>query len=250
MKKNLFITLLMVALCCTCGFAQQGEIIYTDFNPDLTLVEGINSHDSIMLDIDYDGVYDVKFFLIFYHFTIPVYEALNGWSLCAATDSTFLDSEYIQWWHDYYLQPYTTYIGLKKVIGEDCYYGWFYTYDGITKNDKGTKAGTLFIDRVAYCTIPNYPLRAGQTSLTEDIVENEATAFATVHPNPTNGLVTISGLNLRQAEVVNTLGQRVAIVHGEGNQLSFDIGGLPAGIYFINVTDEEGRKCLRKVVKE
>jgi hypothetical protein len=74
--------------------------------------------------------------------------------------------------------------------------------------------------------------------------------FCTVYPNPTNGMVTITGLNLRQAEVVNTLGQRVAIVHGEGNQLSVNISNLPAGIYFVNVTDEEGRKCVRKVVKE
>lgn len=74
--------------------------------------------------------------------------------------------------------------------------------------------------------------------------------FCTVYPNPTNGMVTITGLNLRQAEVVNTLGQRVAIVHGEGNQLSINISNLPAGIYFVNITDEEGRKCVRKVVKE
>jgi hypothetical protein len=63
-------------------------------------------------------------------------------------------------------------------------------------------------------------------------------------------MVTITGLNLRQAEVVNTLGQRVAAVKGEGNQLSVNISNLPAGIYFVNVTDEEGRKCVRKVVKE
>ena len=169
MKKTLlFITAL---LFCSFAFAQQGEIIYTDFDPDLTLVQGINSNDSIMLDIDYDDVYDLKFGLVYYHFEFPVYTALNGWSICQVNDSTDLTTDTL-FWLSYIDYGFTNYFGLKKVVGENCYYGWLYTYDGQTKNNKGTKAGTLFIDRMAYCTIPNYPLRAGQTSLTDDIVEN------------------------------------------------------------------------------
>ncbi len=69
-------------------------------------------------------------------------------------------------------------------------------------------------------------------------------------PNPTTGLVTIAGENLRQAEVVNMLGQKILSVQGEGNELRIDMGALPAGVYIVNVTDEEGWKCVRKVVKE
>ena len=71
-----------------------------------------------------------------------------------------------------------------------------------------------------------------------------------IHPNPTTGLVTITSENLRQAEVINMLGQKVLSVQGEGNELQIDLAPLPAGIYFVNVTDSEGRKCVRKVVKE
>ena len=39
-------------------------------------------------------------------------------------------------------------------------------------------------------------------------------------------------------------------VQGKGETLQIDIANLPAGVYFINITDEEGRKCVRKVVKE
>ena len=78
----------------------------------------------------------------------------------------------------------------------------------------------------------------------------ESPAFATIHPNPTTGLVTISGEKLHLAEVVNTLGQHVLTVNGEGNELHIDMAALPVGVYFVNVTDEEGRKCVRKVVKE
>ena len=72
----------------------------------------------------------------------------------------------------------------------------------------------------------------------------------TLHPNPTTGQVTITGKNLKCAEVFNTLGQSVATAQGEGERLMVDIGALPAGIYFVNVTDGNGRKCVRKVVKE
>lgn len=77
-----------------------------------------------------------------------------------------------------------------------------------------------------------------------------AQEFCKVFPNPTTGKVAITGEGLRRAEAVNVLGQRVATATSEGNQLTIDLGGLPSGIYFVNVTDEDGRKCVRKVVKE
>ena len=125
------------------------------------------------------------------------------------------------------------------------YYGWF-----ILKADWIGDGMTFSIPESAFCTIPNYPLHWGQTSLTDDLDENETSSFATIHPNPSNGLVTIIGQDLRHAEVHNTLGQRVATATGEGETLHIDISQLPAGIYFVNVTNNEGRKCMRKVVKE
>lgn len=92
----------------------------------------------------------------------------------------------------------------------------------------------------AVTPLPNYYVENHQAEL----------EFFTIHPNPTNGLVTITGKDLKQAEVINTLGQRVAKVQGEGETLQIDIANLPAGVYFVNVTDGEGKKCVRKVVKE
>ena len=109
---------------------------------------------------------------------------------------------------------------------------------------------TGIIHDYAYCSQPNYPLIAGQTCFNWSIGENATKSFALLYPNPTTGLVTITGENLRQAEVINTLGQRVLNVQGKGNELRIDMAALPAGIYFVTVTDEEGRKCVRKVVKE
>ena len=82
-----------------------------------------------------------------------------------------------------------------------------------------------------------------------DVEDNEQMP-CTVHPNPTTGRVVVTGENLLHAEAVNVLGQRVAAAKGEGETLQLDLSHLPAGVYFVSVTDDEGRKCVRKVVKE
>ena len=74
--------------------------------------------------------------------------------------------------------------------------------------------------------------------------------FCTLYPNPTNGFITVMGKDLKTAEVLNTLGQRVATVTGQGETLQIDIAELPTGVYFVSVTDGKGRKCVKKVVKE
>ena len=84
------------------------------------------------------------------------------------------------------------------------------------------------------------------------IQENEAMPeeMALLYPNPTTGLVQVFGQGLKQAEVTNALGQRVVTAKGEGDQMTIDIAHLPTGLYFVCITDEQGRKCVRKVVKE
>jgi hypothetical protein len=46
------------------------------------------------------------------------------------------------------------------------------------------------------------------------------------------------------------LGRQVLSVQGEGNEIKINMAALPAGLYFVTITDDEGRKCVRKVVKE
>ena len=137
--------------------------------------------------------------------------------------------------------------GIRNGEEGEYYYGWIEAYCVVPYDYASV---WFYLARTCYCTIPNYPLRWGQTSLTDDIVETEATALATLHPNPTTGQVNIMGQDLKAAVVFNTFGQQVARATGEGETLHIDIANLPAGVYFVNVTDGEGRKCVKKVVKE
>ena len=83
------------------------------------------------------------------------------------------------------------------------------------------------------------------------VPENEANQKDThVYPNPTNGLVTVTGKDLKQAKVLNNVGQRVATATGKGKTLHIDIANLPEGVYFVSFTDVNGSKFVCKVLKE
>ena len=83
-----------------------------------------------------------------------------------------------------------------------------------------------------------------------DVDENNMPSFADIHPNPTNGEIAITGKDLKKAEVFNSQGQQVLSAQCQGDQLTFDLGNLPAGLYFVNVIDEKGQKTVKKIVKQ
>ena len=96
-----------------------------------------------------------------------------------------------------------------------------------------------------------YDLHPSFYGIDENSSSTGSGAFdADIVPNPTTGRVAIMGENLRHAEVANMLGQQMLSVNGSGNELHIDMAALPAGIYFVTVTDDQGQRCVRKVVKE
>ena len=147
-------------------------------------------------------------------------------------------------------------MAVRKVIENNVFYGWYRVYaidsSYVTNNPyhQFEDRQWMYIDKMAFCTIPNCQISCGQTTLKQGIDENKPQTFATIHPNPSTGFFTITGENIHQAEVLNMLGQQVLNVQGKGDELQINMAALPAGVYFVNITDEEGRKCVRKVVKE
>ena len=269
MKRLVLIaSLILIAFCCQ---AQQGEIIYRDFDPDLYV--GALTYpfplDTLKVDIDQDGIYDFELFMTI---PSPAFGISALWQTCDEWYYRVRPSEADSmvpfngtWFNPYRPQMFTFYenptfindmIGFRKTINGKYYYAWMTIYvtreiNGINSPGHGVfDEVRAYVDNVAYCTIPDYPLRWGQTSLTESIEEAESTTFATIHPNPTKDIITVTGENLQQTEVFNMLGQQVFSIKGEGNGLQIDMTALPAGVYFVNVTDEEGRRCVRKVIRE
>ena len=82
----------------------------------------------------------------------------------------------------------------------------------------------------------------------DGVVEEKESVFA--FPNPANDRVIIEGIEAAEVQIYNAIGQCVASATGKGEPFTIDISNLPSGVYFINITDGEGRKCVKKVVKE
>ena len=249
MKKA--ITIFALIILYICGKAQQGEIIYVDYEPDWIAQD---SFDTLWIDFDQDGTRDLLFYLeLNGAATLRTLLTANSWEVHPMRDDDTIPpypaiSEIDELWvtHPYVLTPGNYVPGgsifkwaVRHRVEERYYYGWFQVLPI-----------PVSFDRYAYCTIPDYPLIWGETSLTGVDEKEESSAFAIVHPNPTKAFVSVIGEDLCQAEVINTLGQQMLSIQGKGNELQIDMATLPAGIYFVTVTDEEGRKCVRKVVKE
>ena len=289
MKKILLAVTLFVG-SITFTQAQRGEIIYTDFEPNYIAHYIVNtSNPDINLDLDHDGTYDCKFSAydmgwgfwmaadfstssLQWSYRLP-YEIFDPHEPCPIYGDTVQIGDTIAniedcWYSQYYRFFYNNaghltdpshwignqpdghyYISVRRQTDEGYCYGWIDANLRIFLKQTGLYQIDVTVSRMAYCTIPNYPLRVGQIDFNTDDI-NETEASATLHPNPTTGLVTITGENLKAAEVFNTLGQNVATATGESETMQVDLSGLPVGVYFVNVTDGEGRKCVRKVVKE
>ena len=262
--KKILIAMIMLA-CLQMAQAQTNEdFIYKEIDQEF---QTYYPEDHIPFDINDDSIPDFFFctFIVMYQWGGGLYTGSGveciSYSLeeYPRTDDIFrdltipLNDNELIWGGVFHGEFYPIHVdtipykvGLRFNKGGVYYYGWVEAYFFYERSSWFK----LKISRSCYCAIPNYPLRWGQTGLADDLTENESAAFATLCPNPTNGLVTIAGENLRQAEMFNLLGQRVAEVQCGGNPMTVDISGLPAGLYFVNVTDEQGRKCVRKVVKE
>lgn len=265
-----FVTTIFTLLTISLGFAQENEIIYTDFVPDSVKVFNYSDegHNILKTDMDNDGVEDFYFQALRDPHApaacVCLFTNVEGsgpnWlsrmaGICDYGDTLNPQNVYSRgasfcWYHEN--PEETKYVGIRILKDNGDCYGWVelnIKWDSLYAH-RLTVRPILTVKCMAYCTIPDYPLRAGQTSLVWGINENESIAFATIHPNPTKGMATAIGRNLKQAEVINILGQRVTTVQGKGETMQINISNLPAGVYFVFITNEEGQKCVRKIMKE
>lgn len=237
--------------------AQENYINYNLYNPDTCFT--VEYPDKVYWDLNQDGTDDIFFYLVWHSAGgyMTYMKALDNWAWSNSikinqnlwqplTDTTTID-ENLYWktnasFLNNYDSPEWWYFAFRYQAEDGIHYAWLHF--------SNIGYCSCCISGMGYCTQPNQPIQWGQTELLAIRENDESTTFASLHPNPTTGLVTIAGDNLRQAEVLNMLGQQVLSINGESNELRIDMAALPAGVYFVNVTDEEGRKCVRKVVKD
>lgn len=108
-------------------------------------------------------------------------------------------------------------------------------------------------------TVSNIPIVANQNKgytfylqpVSETItgIENKVTNENKVYPNPATDELTISGNNIRSCEILNQTGQQVLTLNGIDGKQTVNINHLPAGVYFIKITTDQG-STIQKLIKE
>lgn len=73
---------------------------------------------------------------------------------------------------------------------------------------------------------------------------------AKIYPNPTNGIVNISGENIVNVEVVNIMGQVVLSKICDADETKIDISSLNTGVYLIKLKTKDGKEFAERIVKE
>ena len=268
MKKTVLLVIFLV-FWISC-FAQEGEIVYVNCYPDEMHPEDPFPYSQRLFDFDGDSINDFFFAWAEYKKWHLIGYSYHDWKFLSDYNLTMKVGDTISSASGYWcsapadpghqevvkIREGTTkdsiFVAFKKPVEDGAFcYGWIrFSIDAGPEILGNWPQGTCTFIDYAYCTRPDYPLRAGQTCFDWKLDENCEEPTVMVHPNPTTGLIVVTGSNLCQVEIYNLTGQLITKEKSQGSSVALDLSAQPAGLYFISVTDQEGRKCVRKVVKE
>ena len=159
MKKVLFTLAALLSLVS--AIAQEGEIIYTDYEPDLHVYTPYPFY-SMDVDLDFDSIPDIQLY-----FNRPG-PASSYYAILAINDDFEIaqcsegdvipDLEYWAQEKSLYFESQSMY-AFRQQKGNGYCYGWIRAYCGIGNNQG------IFFDAFAYCTAVDYPLKWGQENI-------------------------------------------------------------------------------------
>ena len=258
-------TKILLAILCVCFsinlYSQEGEIIYTDFEPDSVMTDvpyGTDSH--LLFDINYDNIYDVGFYYsiptsegVEYFFIKDYNEYFNISLKQVWGNDTLSNIRFSDLWNEARLfSGGEKYIGLRINLGDDNYcYGWvkYRLYSGWSDTER------IILYDMAYCTVPNYPLRVGQKSF-DDTLINDTSEFKgyVLFPSPANDKIALKFNN----HYYNTTNNEIKIYGIDGRLLktqnsdfdNIDISNLSNGVYIMKIYLGNGESYTEKFVKK
>ena len=258
-------TKILLAILCVCFsinlHSQEGEIIYTDFEPDSVMTDvpyGTDSH--LLFDINYDNIYDVGFYYsiptsegVEYFFIKDYNEYFNISLKQVWGNDTLSNIRFSDLWNEARLfSGGEKYIGLRINLGDDNYcYGWvkYRLYSGWSDTER------IILYDMAYCTVPNYPLRVGQKSF-DDTLINDTSEFKdyVLFPSPANDKIALKFNN----HYYYTFDNEIKIYSIDGRLLktqnsdfdNIDISNLSNGVYIMKIYLGNGESYTEKFVKK
>ena len=274
MKTKQLLTILCVCFSINLH-SQEGTIIYTDFEPDSVIrIPYYAFHTDKYLDVNKDNIGDFRFNYDSYGIVCPLIE--GSMSANSVVDEfviypteSFLPNDTIPFfllndtipfinskWLTYYEtcldtgEEHDYNIGFRNDLGDGNWcYGWLRIRLSVLEGVYNVFA--TFYD-MAYCTVPNYPLRIGQKVI-DDLATDEITESKdyVLFPSPANDKITLKFDN-------DNIGKEVFIYGIDGRRLktlnsdfdNIDVSDLASGIYVMKIHLDNGNTFTEKFVKE
>ncbi|HPR32441.1 MAG TPA: T9SS type A sorting domain-containing protein [Prolixibacteraceae bacterium] len=251
---NICLLLLFGVMFINQSFTQkithENEILVYDFVPDSQFV---SVPDSLKLDINQDQIPDIALYIAQPSFG----HHCRILSINEHCEYAFIHSEYckdtltcdsIRWhtkdlmWSDY---DSGKIVGVRFTINNNYYYGWIMGYQVYSTTF------SFYIDKYAFCNIPNYPLLLGQTYLT-GIEESGIKKLARVFVNQSEKQITVEAVKkIKQVQLLNINGTTItALTKVNSTSATFHTDGLPGGAYLVQVTLNNGNVQTVKVLLE
>ena len=232
------------------NFIEEEPIIYTIFEPDTCFT--LQYPDTIYWDLNQDGTDDIYFYLVWHSAGgyMTYMKPLANWKWNNSvrvdqnfwqplTDTTMID-ESLYWTSGYsFINEYETpewwHFAFRHQAEDGIHYGWMHF--------SNIGYCSCCISSMGYCTLPDQPIQWGQTGFlsVEENKETNGNAFV-IYPNQTNGILFVetqgrATLPDQTYCITNIMGQtlRQGTITEETQQINIE--SLPAGMYFINVSD-------------
>ena len=222
------------------NFIEEEPIIFINYEPDSCITD---HYTRLWVDFDDDGYGDICLKMD--------YTSTGYWPEIISSDDweiTWLDDDdpdiipNIDHWGQSYLwlddEDQSRFAARKRIDNDNYVFAWFEAYNYVTFNPF---VCNVCFDKFAYCTIPNYPLEWGQTTLTDGLEEGRKEIGFNVYPNPAHSVLFVEtmctpSLPMENVyRITNLMGQ--TLLQGRINDeiQQINIESLPAGIYFITL---------------
>lgn len=152
--------------------------------------------------------------------------------------------------HRYDTPPHTALFALKKVCGNDCYYGWAVV--AINRKAEDFPYVSYEVYATAMCTIPNQHITLGQYSMSAPLaIDQFQGGEADLLVLDQDGRINVCAVGNSQLDKVmlaDCMGRVVFTRQGiNGRTLDIEKGVLGSGIYVVRYSLQNGKSGIKKI---
>ncbi|HEX4886986.1 MAG TPA: hypothetical protein VFV37_02975 [Luteibaculaceae bacterium] len=248
MKTLIFLTVSLTFFTLRVSSQTDTNFHYVDFAPDRFITQ---PGDTVFIDLDNDGLGDYKFYLVWgspqHYRYIASCSQDNKSSRVDTNDVRLLTDPQIQYYYNPggYVFPNKKYLICKLERNGEFYYGWI-LYFGVSSTQSSDYYFT--IDKYAFCKIPNYGIRVGQTSIEQStgLTAQSISDSGIQLIADESGIAILAPKAIRRVGLYDALGRSLYRAKGNGLLIHSLPESIKFGISVLQVELEGGAVLYKK----